>query len=1030
MRNARECRHTRLRTLLAGSASMAALLLATPLAAQQAGEAGDEAGQQAREAEATGNEGPIVVTGSRLITSGMDSPVPVTAVNAEELEAMNPTSLIASISNLPQFYGNQTPNNSAFFTRGGTGNLNLRGLGSNRTLTLLNGRRFPSSSAFGGVDINLFPEAMIAAVETTTGGASAAYGTDAVAGVVNFILDTNFTGLELDLQGGITERGDADSYEGSLSWGTQFAERGHFLISGSIAEQKGIIGYKDRDWYKSQGALLDPATNSWRDYDNMHSMNTSFDGIILAPGTALEGMAFDANGNLVPFTPGSVSQGNIGAWAARTVGGDGDDLNDATQLWPKTNRYSVFAYADYDVSDAVTLFAQYTRGRNRQKQNGAPPAALLNFVPVLTSATIYSGNAFLPAEVQQIMDDNGIESFNLGRIGDVSDFGGQYYDDATTQNVGTIGFDIELPQDGFLGGWTVSGFYQYGHSKRVWDQYGFRVDRIHAALDAVDDGNGNIVCNVSLYADGAAAYPGCVPLNPFGRGNASPEAVDYVVGADPGQDITTPIFFADTGYDLGRTYSYTTGNAKRNITTFKQHLAEVSAAGDLWEGWAGPISLALGASYRKESILQLVQDPTNPPSDHVNGRPVLCPGAVGGLRHAGTDCNNTVGFQFSKVSNIKGQADVKEVFGETLIPLFDNGKDTNASLNIAVRWADYDTSGVIWAYKGGLDFSVFRDLRLRGTYSRDVRAGNLSERFDRTGGFANNLTDPRDGSAINGVTSFSGGNPNVLPEKADTYTAGLIYEPSWLPGVSASVDWYKISIKDAIGQVGLQQVLDRCFEENAQEFCDLITLDSSGNIILIGDAYVNVAQARVEGIDAELGYNGDVSLLGGNESIGARVFASRLLERSDTNSTGVTTDFVGDIGLSPSSGFSTPYVRFKATGNFTYRNGPFNMFLQGRVIGGGVRDPDLVEGPGTVGGDAGIENNDVPATFYADLRLGYEFDLGGANTELWGAVTNLFDQDPRITPYYAAFPGNVLVTNTSLYDVLGRRFTVGVKLRM
>lgn len=1013
------------RRIWKAEASVLALALwAGPALAQEAGSTESDASE--------GSNSTIVVTGSRLITSNLSSPVPVTAVDAEELEAMNPTSLIASVSNLPQFYGNQTPNNSAFFTRGGTGNLNLRGLGNNRTLTLLNGRRFPSSSAFGGVDINLFPEAMIASVETTTGGASAAYGTDAVAGVVNFILDTNFTGLELDLQGGITERGDAESYEGSLSWGTAIGDRGHFLVSGSIASQEGIVGYDDRDWYRSQGALLDASTNTWRDYDNMHTMNTSFDGIILAPGTPLAGMAFDADGNLVPFTPGSVSQGNIGAWAARTVGGDGDDLNEVTQLWPKTNRYSVFAYADYEVTDAITVYAQFTRGRNRQKQNGAPPAALLNFVPVLTSATIYSGNPFLPAEVQAIMDANDIESFNLGRIGHPSDFGGQYYDDATTQNVGTVGFEAEIPGDGFLGGWNLEAFYQYGHSRRVWDQYGFRVDRIHAALDAVrDPDTGQIVCNVSLYPDGAAAFPGCVPLNPFGRGNASPEAIDYVVGADPGEQITTPIFFADSGFDLGRTYSYTTGDAKRNITTFKQHFAEVTAAGDVIDGWAGPISLALGASYRKEKILQLVQDPSNPSSDHVNGRPVLCSGAVGGLRHANTDCNNTVGFQFSKVSNINGQADVKEAFAETLVPLFDTGTGTNAQLNLAVRWADYDTSGVIWAYKGGLDFSVIDDLRLRGTYSRDVRAGNLAERFDRTGGFANNLTDPRDGSAINGVTSFSGGNPNVLPEKADTYTVGAVYQPSWFGGFSASVDWYKIQIKDAIAQVGLQQVLNRCFEENAQEFCDLITLNSDGDIILIGDAFVNVAAAKVEGIDVELGYRGNIDLFGGGpESFGARIFASWLLERSDTNSTGTTTDFVGDIGLSPSTGVAFPYPQFKATANLTYNNGPFGLFFQGRVIGSGVRDPNLVDGEGTVGGTAGVEHNKVPATFYADLRLAYDFDIRGADVQLWGAVTNLLDQDPRITPYYAAFPGNVLVTNTSLYDVLGRRYTIGVKLRM
>lgn len=1032
-----------IRRLFVCSASMAALAFAsTPALASDDSQSATKDGAKTDAAATTDHDGAnananaapadqnqeITVTGSRIaLPRGMTSPVPVTAVSAQELDKMDPTSLISSVSQLPQFYGNQTPNNSAFFTRGGTGDLNLRGLGVNRTLTLLNGRRFPSSSAFGGVDINLFPEAMIKGIETTTGGGSAAYGTDAVAGVVNFLLDTKYTGLEADLQAGETERGDAQSYQGSLSWGTNIGDRAHFEISGSFANQKGIVGYQGRDWYKSQGPVLDAATNTYHIYDGMHSMDMSYDGIIYAPGTALQGMAFDSSGNLVPFTPGSISHGAVGSYGAWTVGGSGDDLNASTQIWPKTDRYSVFAYGDYELTDAITLYAQFTRGRNHQHQLGSPPASLIDFNPVLTTATIYSGNAFLPAAVQQIMTANNIASFELGRLGSPSDFGGEYYDDTTTQNVGTLGFEAHVPDGGFLGGWNIEGYGQYGRSQRVWDQYGFRVDRIHAALDAVKDANGNIVCNVSLYTDGAAAFPGCAPLDPFGRGNASAAAVDYVVGADPGQHISTPIYFADSGYSLGYTYDYTTGNAKRNTTTFKQYLAEVSASGDLWKGWgAGAISLALGASYRKESILQLVQDPSNPPSDFVSGHPVLCPGEVGGLRFGGSDCKNAVGFQFSKVSNINGSDNVTEVFGETLVPLFDTHQGTNAQLNLAVRWADYDTSGVIWAYKAGLDFSVYKDLRLRGTYSRDVRAGNLSERFDRTGGFANNLVDPRDGSAINGVTSFSGGNPAIKPEKADTYTTGAVYQPSWLPGLSISADWYNIKIKDAIAQTSLQEVLDQCFTNNAQEFCDLITLDSTGKIILIGNAYVNVAHSHVEGIDVETDFHRKIDLFGGgDESIGARLFASWLLKRSDNG-----TDYVGDIGLSPSTGLSFPYPRFKATANLTYANGPFNMFLQGRLIGGGAVDPNLLDGQGVVGGTAGIADNHVPPIFYADLRLAYDFHIAGADAEVWGAVTNLLDTSPPITPYYAAFPGEVIVTNTALYDVLGRRYSVGLKIKL
>src|SRR5687768_9389692 len=313
------------RRALASGVSAVVLVMSSSAALAQ-----DEA---APEPDADG-EPVITVTGSRLATTGMETPVPVTAVQADELEAMDPSSLIASVSQLPQFYGNQTPNNSAFFTRSGTGTLNLRGLGVNRTLTLLNGRRFPSSSAFGGVDINVFPEAMIKGIETVTGGASAAYGTDAVAGVTNFLLDTDFEGIEASLQGGITSRGDNESYDAEVSWGTKLGERGHFLISGAIAQTQGIHGYDGRDWYQSWGAIQ--VNGVWTDYPNVVSMNGSFDGIISSaqdvnPALAgvqnpINGLQFRRDGTYAPFVPGSPATGGVGTAGARSSGGSGDDL--------------------------------------------------------------------------------------------------------------------------------------------------------------------------------------------------------------------------------------------------------------------------------------------------------------------------------------------------------------------------------------------------------------------------------------------------------------------------------------------------------------------------------------------------------------------------------------------------------------------------------------------------------------------------------------------------------------------------------
>jgi outer membrane receptor protein involved in Fe transport len=476
----------------------------------------------------------------------------------------------------------------------------------------------------------------------------------------------------------------------------------------------------------------------------------------------------------------------------------------------------------------------------------------------------------------------------------------------------------------------------------------------------------------------------------------------------------------------------------------------VSADGDLFNGWAGPITLALGASYREDSIYQVVHDTTNQSSNFDGGyHPCnLATAASLGLRGLSPpDCANSVGFQFSKVSNIKGATHVKEAFAETLIPLAD---DTwwlrHVSLDLAGRWAEYSGAGSIWAYKAGLDVGFTHFLRLRGTYSRDVRAGNLSERFDKTGGVGN-VTDPRslasnpNGGSTYQVTVFSGGNPNIKPEKADTFTAGAVMEPGFLPDLSLSVDWYRVKIKDAISTVGVNEVAYRCLVANDPTFCALVTTDPSQNdkIVVVGNQFVNVAQSNVEGVDAELDYRTHVSIVGGGpETLSARVFASYLINRCDI---GAATSAVPDpvpicvdglTGINPSTGAQGLFPKFKATGNITYNNGPFTWFTQLRYIGSGKNAYTLsgfTDGTETAVEGVNIEDNSVPAVVYVDMRFDYVFDIGHSSLDLYASVTNLFDKDPPVTPTYGSFGGYTTQFNPGLFDVLGRRFTVGAKYK-
>lgn len=988
----------------------------------------------------------ITVTGSRIRTDGMQAPVPVTVVQAGEIEALSPGALITGVSQLPQFYGNQTPNSGNFFARSGYGSLNMRGLGTNRTLTLLNGRRVPSTSAFGGVDINLFPEAMLRSVETTTGGASAAYGSDAVAGVVNFILDTDFDGLEASVQGGITDREDGENYEVSLAYGTDFAGgRGHVLASGEYYNQKGIFSYEGRDWYQSwapygAGTVADP----FKFAPGFVSANSTQDGLINAPGTAIHGWRFSPDGTVAPGVTGSILQNAVGTAGARTAGTGipgtdayDDNNEEVASLYPDLERYSAFLYADYDLTDNLTVFGQYLHGKTSIFQYNSPRGG---FGVPQTALTIFSGNPYLPANLQTAMTQNNIASFQLRRQGSFEDVGQMYIDDETTQHIGTAGFEYNVGSDGFFGGWNVEGFYQYGHSRRNWRQLGLRVDRIFAAVDAVRDPNNasNIVCRVSTTVGGAAAFPGCQPVNLFGRGGGNtPTAAgyDYVVGFEPGQSITAPVYYASDGFASGETRTYETAEEKVYNTVFEQHFAELSFAGDIVDLWAGTVAGAFGGSYRRDSISQLVNDVTNPSANNDTFRPVRCNDASIGLRGVNQgDCTNTVGVQFSKVSNIRGTAEVWESFGELLVPLVDTD-DFTAAASGAFRWAHYSGSGTIWAYKGGLEAGLMQDqLRLRSTFSIDVRAGNLSERFDKTGGVAN-IDDPRTAGTIEsiGITRFSGGNPSVRPEEAETFTAGMVYRPEWLSGFSLSVDYYNIRIQDAISQVGTQSVLDRCFKEQAQEFCDLVTLDtgiatptSTGPINLVGDLFVNVARATVEGLDVETSYTADATIFGGDETVGFRGFGSWLISRTDTNSSGVTSNLAGQVGN------ALPYADFKATGSLTYRNGPFNTMLQARYIDGGLQNACGQPGRcSTATANTSVyANNHVPSVTYLDLRLGYDFALAGTDMELSFNVTNLTDEDPPVTPTWTALQESSLQYNSAVYDVLGRRYTLGLRVKM
>jgi len=960
----------------------------------------------------------IVVTGSRIERSGMNTPTPVTSVSSEELSNMAPGGIIMALNQLPQFYGSTSIEDSGnFFATPGSGNLNLRGLGTNRTLTLLNGKRVASSTRFGGVDVNLFPEALIRNVESVTGGASAAYGTDAVTGVTNFILDTDYTGFTAHAQLGTSAEGDGDNNEASITFGMDVGEKGHILLSADRYEQDGIFTYEGRDWYKGWGTVNTPGGPSEVVAPYVKSTQATFNGVISAPGTSLHRQEFNDAGNAIsPFVecPGA-GVGPAARHSAPPGSGCSGDLfgADRPTVSPDFERKNYFVYADYDVTDNLNVFFQGIHGNSdRWATNGAG-----QFQFVFSPMVIYSGNAFLPPSVQQVMDDEGIASFTLNRMGHSSDLakGGAATQQDITMNSGTVGFDLEIDADGFFDGWQVDGYYQKGKSDTdAYQHGGIRVDRIHMAHDVViDPATGQMACNVTVVS---GLYPDCVPLNPFGRGNMTDAAIDWVTGFDPGQHVTVPnLYFTQSGYSKGYSDDYVSEAAKVIRSDIEQEVFEFNLNGEIWEGFgAGPVLGAFGYHWREESMYQLMRSPALPDGNLDDGRPVPANDPALGIRgQSRGDVNNSVAIQYSKVPNIEGGMDVSEYYGELLVPLLANDTIEQVNGSLAARRADYSGSGGIWAWKWGIDAQVTEELRLRVTRSHDVRAGTLSERYDQTGG-ASSVDDPFLGNQSFNIFQTSGGDPNIRPEEADTITAGFVYQPNWLTGLSVSLDWYDVSLEDAISSLTVQQVLDQCFAGD-EGLCSRIVRNPDGTINIISANVLNVAKSNVSGYDLEVAYNTEVDFFdwGGAESLGFRVFSSYLKENSSQGFQAPVIDRAGQT-----QGFELPEL--KITGSMNYRNGPFSGFFQLRWIDEGVRNVLDTEG-------VEIDNNTIDSALYADMNMRYEFELDQGMIEVFGNVSNVFDEDPPVTPSFGLFGGSSNQTNSGLFDLIGRRYTVGVR---
>ncbi|HVY82913.1 MAG TPA: TonB-dependent receptor [Steroidobacteraceae bacterium] len=1020
-------------------------LARTPVALAVAFAIGAASLARGQEAEGVGGRiEEVTITGSRIaVEKGMETPTPVTAVTSADLEKMSAGNVIDALGQLPSFFGNLTADRVIGGQNSGGTNVNLRGAGVNRTLVLLEGRRVVSSNRFGTVDVDMVPKALLKGVDIVTGGASASYGTDAVAGVVNFLVDTDFQGLKTHAQAGETTRWDGRNWEGSLAFGHVFGEKLHVVGSFGMEQQEPIDSFRslrERSYFNQTARITNPDPNGPREIIRPYvtASNFSNNGVMVENSTAagfpaslraLDGMQFQPDGSIAPsaYTGVGSRLGGCFCYATpnQTYGVDADD-----EVQSGYRLMNSFVHVAYDINEDAQVYLQGLHGMTRTNDR-RESVSLLS----VWQGRIYADNAYLaPSARQAILDAAagatgafarpdpyvGFGLFALDRpdtpLGESRHFTQNFTDQAT------LGFKSQLG-----GSWKLDAFYQYGENQQDFIiKGGIRVDRLPMALDAVRDANGNIVCRVSLpQFDPNGIFKGCAPINLFGGlQNVSPQAVAWIRDDEK----------------IARQY-------------VDLQVAEAVVTGDVWRGFgAGPIAAAFGASYRKESLRQRTMDPSDEFPALPDGtllsslgiapaslRGVVPQGQSGGvagytgipgLRFVPTgflgDANSS-SVLFSSLRTFGGSYNVKEGFTEFNVPLLRNASWAQLlDVNVAGRWASYSGSGSIWAWKAGVNWGLNDQLRFRATQSRDVRAATLQERFDQTRGGVN-VQDPLNGNTTVTTASFSGGNPNVQPESADTTTIGVVYRPSWLEGFSTSVDWYRIDISDAIGQLTAQNEVTACATGADPSLCQSVSRrDGAPNGVIerVETLFINIAQQTISGIDLETSYRHDVRLFGGGpEQITWRFFGTFLNDNSIQNRGGLPDQRVGQLGPGLPGGIALP--KYKFTTNVSYRNGPFTVFMQGRYLGGGILDRLRTESTGNALNT--IDDNTVPSTFYADLNLSYVMGAQDA-LETYLNVTNLFDRAPVLTPDVVGRAGTTPF-NTSIYDVVGRRFVLGFNYR-
>jgi len=909
----------------------------------------------------------IVVTGSRLRRRDFSAPSPIATIDREALDFSGQGTLETTLNQMPQVTPDfdRTANNPG----DGTARINLRGLGSGRTLVMLNGRRLAPSGIGTAVDVNTLPQALIERVEVITGGASTVYGSDAVSGVVNFIIRDDFDGLSLDVSGYSTGQGDSSIYDLSVAYGHNFASgRGNITLFGGY--------YNREETYADERELTSvPWGDDWEGELFQRGSSRVPEGLINAPGVDWgNGPArtiFDADGNPREY----INPDDAYNWAPWNF------------LQVPLERYNGGFLLNYDLSSRSEFYMEValTRSEVRRVLAPVPGSGWLEFNtdnPVMTPAT------------QQFFADNMIPLGGNLVMANVrkrfEELGPRITENNTdyTRVVAGVKGDV-------WSGWEFDAWVTYtkGDESKLFFNDGSR-SRFQQGL-LVDPVTGQCF----------DASNGCVPINMFGLGNMSPEAVEF---------LRIP--------------------RMENVTSREQMLASTYVRGKLFDTWAGGVATAFGVEWRRD-------DGSFKADDHLFS-------------------GDTLGY--SGDAPVSGKEDVYEAYAEMLIPLADNVAFAEyLALEIGGRYSSYENAGNVETYKTGLEWLPVSSLRFRGMYQRSVRAPNLAEAFQEEGVYEGSFADearddpcsaasdpeaagnvekciatglPADQIGIFDAFQFPtlyywGGNPDLEPETADTLTFGIVIAPESIPNLQLAVDYFDLQVDGGIG--GLDAV-GACFDSaNVNNlFCDRITRDSiTFNVNEVRETNINRGQLKTTGIDTQISYATDLpaALAIGNNGadISVNVIWTHLRELSSQGTVYSTRlDCAGYFGwpcgweMGGMEGMTFPTDR--VTTSLSYASGDLSAHLSWRWI------DKTDNGAPLQSADWGVPDPDLAVPYveqksYLDLGVAYEF-----NEHLVARLTvaNLTDTEAPMMAD-AVWDKN---TDTRMYDIFGRSYTLSFSL--